>query len=472
MKLSEILGNEIVNDIEFLDLKEDSRHVKSGDVFVYDQRILGGGEKFVDMARNKGAVAIVTNLNLEGDDVYFLENPFDASYRFAKSIYPKQPATVVGVTGTNGKTSTAWFYNAIVTASGKKASSIGTLGIYVGDELLLETGYTSPTPLVLHKHLHELAEKGVEYCCMEISSHALAMHRTDGVTLKAGAFTNITPDHRDFHGSMESYMAAKQRLFTECLPEGSGSVVNIQKPELWPIAAVSKQRDLNLLTVGSANAELVVQVQEMMPEGMKVLVKFEDHKLEAVLPLVGSFQAENIATAIGLCLQSGLSWNDIEVGLKSIQSVPGRMEVLSAREKPVVVVDYAHTPDALRTAIEAVRPQVKGRLWTVFGCGGDRDKTKRPEMGKIANDLSDYVVVTDDNPRTENADNIRKDILKMCPNALECGDRAKAIELAISKASKEDTILLAGKGHESGQYVKGEVIKFDDRDQARQILGK
>ncbi|MAI07477.1 MAG: UDP-N-acetylmuramoyl-L-alanyl-D-glutamate--2,6-diaminopimelate ligase [Magnetococcales bacterium] len=472
MKLSEILGKPVESDLDFKGLKEDSRLVETGDVFVYDQRIVDGGEKFVNMAREKGAVAIVTNLDIEGEDVHFLENPFDASCRYAKSVYPNQPPCVVGVTGTNGKTSTAWFYNAIVTGAGEKAASIGTLGVYVGDTLLLETGYTSPTPLVLHQHLHELAEKGVQYCCMEISSHALAMHRADGVLLKAGAFTNITPDHRDFHGSMEAYMAAKQRLFTECLPEGAGAIVNIQKPELWPIAAVSKQRNLKLVTVGSANAELVVQVQEMMPEGMKVLIKYESYRIETVLPLVGSFQAENIATAIGLCLQSGLSWGQVEQGLKSIQSVPGRMEVITAKGQPVVVVDYAHTPDALKTAIEAVRPQVQGRLWTVFGCGGDRDKTKRPEMGKIANDLSDFVVVTDDNPRTENAGSIRKDILKMCPNALECGDRAKAIELAVSKASKDDTILLAGKGHESGQYVMGEVIKFDDRDQARKILGK
>jgi UDP-N-acetylmuramoyl-L-alanyl-D-glutamate--2,6-diaminopimelate ligase len=324
----------------------------------------------------------------------------------------------------------------------------------------------------LHQHLHALTEKGVEYCCLEVSSHALALHRTDGVELTAGAFTNISPDHRDFHGSMEAYMLAKQRLFAECLPEGAGAVIQILKPGLWPMAAVAKQRELNLLTVGTANAELVVQVQDVTSSGMKVLVKYEKNATEITLPLIGTFQAENIATAVGLCLQSGLSWAEVEVGLQSIQSVPGRMEMIIVPGKPLVVVDYAHTPDALKTAIEAIRPQVQGTLWTVFGCGGDRDKTKRSEMGRIATELSDHVVVTDDNPRTENPENIRKGILKSCPNALECAGREKAIELAIAKADEKDVVLLAGKGHEAGQYIMGEVLEFDDRDQARKILGK
>jgi UDP-N-acetylmuramoyl-L-alanyl-D-glutamate--2,6-diaminopimelate ligase len=205
---------------------------------------------------------------------------------------------------------------------------------------------------------------------------------------------------------------------------------------------------------------------------MKVLVKYEKNATEITLPLIGTFQAENIATAVGLCLQSGLSWAEVEVGLQSIQSVPGRMEMIIVPGKPLVVVDYAHTPDALKTAIEAIRPQVQGTLWTVFGCGGDRDKTKRSEMGRIATELSDHVVVTDDNPRTENPENIRKGILKSCPNALECAGREKAIELAIAKADEKDVVLLAGKGHEAGQYIMGEVLEFDDRDQARKILGK
>lgn len=472
MKLSQLIGKKISNDFDVQGLKEDSRLVETGDVFVYDQRISEGGEQFINMARQKGAVAIITNLKLKSDDIHFLENPFEASIKWAKNVYPKQPRIVCGVTGTNGKTSVAWFYNSIINELGKKVATIGTLGVYVGNELLEETGYTSPTPLLLHKHLHDLADQGVEYCCLEISSHALALHRTEGVELKAGAFTNISPDHRDFHGSMEAYMLAKQRLFTECLPKGSGAVINILKPVLWPIAAVAKQRELKLLTVGVANAELVVKVQSITSKGMNVEVKYEKHSLEILLPLIGSFQAENIATAIGLCLQSGLLWSDIEKGLGSIQSVPGRMELITEPEKPAIVVDYAHTPEALRTAIEAIRPQVKGELWTVFGCGGDRDKTKRSEMGRIAAELSDHVVVTDDNPRTENPENIRKDILKFCPNALDCSGREKAIELVISKAAKDDVILLAGKGHETGQYVMGKVLEFDDRDQARKFLRK
>ncbi len=469
--LSVLLDKKIEQDIDILNVTDDSRQVKAGDIFVFDRRVSNQGEVFVKAARQAGAKAIITNLPLEGDDVYMMDNPFDAVGRFAKSKYPKMPAFICGVTGTNGKTSVAWFYNCILRGAGKKVASIGTLGIYMGTELLAETGYTSPTPMVLHKHLHDLAQKGVTHLCMEVSSHALDLHRCHSVPFKAAAFTNLSPDHRDYHGTMEAYMYAKQRLFTECLDEKGAVVINILNPASWPLASVCKQLEMDVLTVGAGQAELVVKQKELTPEGMLVEVKYEKYATEITLPLIGAFQAENMAVALGLAVKSGLSWEEIELGLKSISSVPGRMEMLVVKDKPVVVVDYAHTPDALKTAITAVRPQVKGKLWTVFGCGGDRDKTKRPEMGKIAAKLSDVVIVTDDNPRTEDASAVRKEIMQACPDAIECGDRAKAIQMAIEKAGVNDTILLAGKGHESGQYINGEVIAFDDRDQAKRFLG-
>lgn len=470
MKLSELLDRQIKNDCIVNDIKDDSRQLVAGDVFVFDSRVSNDGEKYIESARSIGCSAIITNLKVTGDDIYALENPFDALGRFAKYKYPKLPQFICGVTGTNGKTSVAWFYNCILRGSGKKVASIGTLGIYLGAELLVETGYTSPTPLVLHKHLHELAQKGVTHVCMEVSSHALDLHRTHSVVVQAAAFTNLSPDHRDYHGTMEAYLSAKQRLFTECLAEKGSAVLNILHPVSWGLASVCKQLEMNVLTVGASQAELVVKQKNVTSAGMFVEFKYEKHVTEITLPLIGAFQAENMAVAVGLALKSGLSWAEIDQGLKSIKSVPGRMEMIVEKGKPVVVVDYAHTPDALKTAIQAIRPQVKGRLWTVFGCGGDRDKTKRPEMGNIAQELSDEVIVTDDNPRTEDAALVRKDIMKACPNALECGDRAKAIKTAIEKAGVDDIILLAGKGHESGQYINGEVIAFDDRDQAKRYL--
>ncbi|MEC8066357.1 MAG: UDP-N-acetylmuramoyl-L-alanyl-D-glutamate--2,6-diaminopimelate ligase [Pseudomonadota bacterium] len=473
MKFSKLLGKDLDSDFEVQSVKEDSRQVMQGDVFVIDKRVHPEGcERFVRDALAKGARAVVTNLDLAEENVFYTENPFDISGKYAADKHKRTPKNIVAVTGTNGKTSVAWFYNAILNGAGFKAASIGTLGVYQGKELLRETGYTSPTPLVLHEILDGLADSGVDYCCMEVSSHALSLHRCEQVSFCAGAFTNITPDHRDFHGSMESYFMAKQRLFAECLPEGSAAVINVSQPQLWPVVSIAKQRGLDLLTVGPANAELVVKFLGATARGMDLEIKYDKHILQKSLPLVGTFQAENLATAIALCLKSGVAWQSVVKGLDAVQSVPGRMEVIAYENKPVVVVDYAHTPDALRTAIEALKPQVKGKLWTVFGCGGDRDKTKRPEMGLIAHQLSDFVVVTDDNPRTENAASIRKDILSACPNAIECGDRGEAIQLAVEKAGVDDVILLAGKGHESGQYIMGEVVPFNDCDYARKILKK
>ncbi|MFT7432597.1 MAG: UDP-N-acetylmuramoyl-L-alanyl-D-glutamate--2,6-diaminopimelate ligase [Alphaproteobacteria bacterium] len=470
MKLSELLDKKIENDCVVTDVKDDSRQLVAGDIFVFDRRVSDKGEAFVAQARKAGVTAIITNLDVAGDDIYTLENPFDAMARFAQNKYPQMPAFICGVTGTNGKTSVAWFYNCILRGAGKNVASIGTLGIYLGTDLLAETGYTSPTPLVLHKHLHDLAKKGVTHLCMEVSSHALDLHRAHSVPFKAAAFTNISPDHRDYHGSMEAYMFAKQALFTECLQDKGSAVLNILHPASWPLASICKQLEMDVLTVGAGQAELVVKQKSLSAAGMLVEIKYNTHVTEITLPLVGAFQAENMAVAIGLALKSGLSWAEIEKGLGAVTSVPGRMEMIVEAGKPLVVVDYAHTPDALKTAITAIRPQVKGKLWTVFGCGGDRDKTKRAEMGKIATDLSDMVIVTDDNPRTEDAALVRKDIMQACPDALECGDRSKAIQLAIEKASVDDVILLAGKGHESGQYINGEVVAFDDRDQAKRYL--
>ncbi len=264
MQLSGLLGAPVEKDFTVENVTDDSRRVNPGDVFVFDRRIIAGGEKFVAQALEKGAARVVTNME-ETDDrtgekkILFHPEPGQLLARWAKEKFPKQPQHLLGVTGTNGKTSVAWFVHQLLAGCGHKAACIGTLGIYVNGEKKLETGYTSPTALKLHEILNDLAEEGIEHVCMEVSSHALSLARVDGCMFEAAAFTNLTPDHRDFHGSMENYFAAKARLFTELLPENGRAVINIQKPESWPLASSIKQRGIDLLTTGTANAELTVQ---------------------------------------------------------------------------------------------------------------------------------------------------------------------------------------------------------------------
>lgn len=471
MRLSEILGKKLENDFDVTNIVEDTRLVQQGDVCIFDTRnVKSGADEMIQGALDKGAKAVISDFDF-GEGAIYVENPAQCLVNFAKAQFPKQPLNVVGVTGTNGKTSVAWFYQQLAQFSGEKAASIGTLGVKIGDEEPRYTGFTTPKAVELHDELNKLAEKKVHYTCMEVSSHGLELNRVDGVKFKAAAFTNITPDHTDFHGSMEFYFAAKQRLFTELLPEGSTAVLNVTNPIMWPIASVCKQRDVKVLSVGTANAELVVKPYEYVAGGMHVEVKYKSFAGKMFLPLVGSFQAENIAYALGLAIASGLDFERMLTKLPEIQPVPGRMENVSSENQPTVLVDYAHTPDALQSAIQAVKPQVKGKLIVVFGCGGDRDTSKRPMMGKIVESLADVGIITDDNPRTENADKIREEIAVAAPSALNCGNREEAIRKAIEMAGEGDVVLLAGKGHENGQIVGKETFDFDDRKVAKEILG-
>lgn len=470
MRLTDVLGFKKKLDFDIDFLTDDSRLVTRGSVFVC---LPDAGEKqkqYIEKALDAGAAAVITAEKFSNDKVITVESPAECLIRWAKFKFPKQPKTVVGVTGTNGKTSVAWFYNKLMNAMGVKAASVGTLGVYVNDDLRFETGYTSPTALKLHEILHDLAEEGVEAVCLEVSSHALTLKRVDGVEFKAAGFTNLTPDHRDFHGSMESYAAAKGRLFAEVLPEKAGAVVNILRPESWPMAAMAKQRGLNLITAGVANAELVVKVLESKSNGILVNIRHEKVNIEAKMKLVGGFQAENLAVTLGLVAHSGISLAKITKALPSLVSAPGRMEVFHAKDKAVTVVDYAHTPDALATVLQAIKPQVQNDLWVVFGCGGNRDVSKRPAMGKIAAEFADKVVVTDDNPRFENADDIREQIMVACKDAENIGDRESAIRFALKHAGVNDTIVVAGKGPENGQYVNGDVIDYNERAVVQKLL--
>ncbi len=463
---------------------DDTRQLQAGDVLVWDSRVAPDKTTTVfDDARARGARLIVSDA--AGEGVVAVADAGAVLAAWARARYPRQPALVLGVTGTSGKTSVAWFARQLAALAGRRSASIGTLGVMRTDTDADQhyTGFTSPTALKLHPILHTLAEEGVEICSLEISSHALALRRADGVQLAAAGYTNFSQDHLDFHKTLDEYFLAKMRLFTEVLPEGAPAVVNVGRTELWPILAVLKQRENPVVTVGTANAALVVTIDRADAHGLAVHVNYDGVPQAYELPLLGTFQAENLAVAIGLLVAAGIPWRDLVPVIGRISGVPGRMEIVKPAEPaqsplPAVVVDYAHKPDALQKALQAVRPLTKGKLWVVFGCGGNRDTSKRPLMGAIAAQLADVVVVTDDNPRLEEAGIIRSAVLDGARQAggdariVECGEREQAIALALHEAGPDDVVLIAGKGHEQGQIVGTHILPFDDREVARRILSR
>ncbi len=458
-------------------VRDDTRSLQPGEVLVWDSRIAPAKtEAVLADAQARGAGFVISDVTATG--VHTVPNAGLVLAAWARQQFPQQPAQLVGVTGTSGKTSVAWFARQLAAQCGVLSASVGTLGVMRTDTDFDQeyTGFTSPTALKLHPILQQLASEQRSFCAMEISSHALALQRAEGVVLTAAGYTNFSQDHLDFHDTLAEYFQAKLRLFTELLPSGKTAVINSSREELWPVLAVVKQRGNPLLSVGTRNAELVAQIDRADARGLQLQLKYEATPVAIDVPLLGSFQAENLAVALGLCVAAGLPWPRLAAAASLVTGVPGRMELIragGAAHAPAVVVDYAHKPDALEKALRALRPLVPqgGKLHVVFGCGGDRDATKRPIMGKIAADLADEVFITDDNPRTENAAAIRQQVLAGAGHkAREMGDRAGAIETAITAAGPEDVVLVAGKGHEQGQIVGREVLPFDDRVEVRRVL--
>ncbi len=480
MKFSDILGQPVEADFDVANMCDDTRKLAAGDVFVWDSRVAPKQDvvALVADAKARGAAAVVTDVAVEG--AIQVANAGEVLSRYAALRWPEQPPVMLGVTGTSGKTSVVWFGRQLAQLSGVNAASVGTLGVMRKDEDVETeyTGFTSPTALKTGPILQALAREKVQTCLLEVSSHALVLNRVDAVKFKAAGLTNITQDHLDFHGDLAEYHAAKLRLFAEVLPEDGTAVLNIGRMETLPAASVAKQRGCRVLSVGTANAELVAEVVEANGRGLQLNLKYDAVPVPVHVPLIGTFQAENLAVALGLLVGSGHDWKKVSGAVSRMTAVPGRMEVVkSAPTQPSVVVDYAHKPDALQRALESLRPVVKGngKLRVVFGCGGNRDATKRPMMGKIAAQLADVVYVTDDNPRKENAAEIRAQVLAGVTaggaKGLEFDDRKAAIAAAIADGGPEDVVLIAGKGHESGQIVGDEVHPFDDRVVAREVLG-
>jgi len=467
-------GSRAGGDVKISGLTVDSRAVRAGDMFVALPGAKLDGRAFIPDAVKAGAVAVLTTPEVDvSDGVAVVEdaNPRRRYSDLAARFYGEQPSVQVAVTGTNGKTSVADFTRQIWKAMGFQAASLGTLGVR-SDTYTLPGGLTTPDPMALHKALHDLARNKVTHSALEASSHGLDQYRLDGVQLQAAAFTNLSRDHLDYHKTEQSYFYAKARLFGELLTPGSAAVVNIDSNWGAVLDDIAWGRGLERFTVGvSERAAIRLLKQEVTPSGQQLLVGFEDREYEIRLPLVGSFQAENALAAAGLVIATGGDAHQAFAALETLVGVPGRMELIGmSASGGAVFVDYAHTPGGLETVLKAARAHNPRALSVVFGCGGDRDAGKRPQMGAVAEALADAVFVTDDNPRSEAAAGIRKEILGATPKAQEIGDRGEAIAAAIAAMQAGDMLVVAGKGHEEGQVIGEDVLPFSDIETVKKIL--
>jgi UDP-N-acetylmuramoyl-L-alanyl-D-glutamate--2,6-diaminopimelate ligase len=428
------------------------------------------GEDFIPQAVGRGAVAVVARPEASVEKVPHLADPIPRRLfaELAAKFYAPYPETVVAVTGTNGKTSTVEMTRQIWRMLGQRSASIGTLGVTTSDDQV-KTGLTTPDIVTFLHNMAGLKRMGMTHVAYEASSHGLDQYRAEGVPLAAAAFTNFSRDHLDYHETMDAYFVAKMRLFEELLPAGKPAVIWTDDPKSDEVIERARRARHQVLTVGRKGELIRLVERSPSPLGQTLMVEHSSKSHRLALPLIGAYQASNVLTAAGLVLATGGEWNATFSAMQRVAPVRGRLEraVISRAGVPVYI-DYAHTPDALEAAIAALRPHVEGRLITVFGAGGDRDQGKRPEMGAVATRLSDVVIVTDDNPRSEDPAVIRSAIMAGAAGAMEVGGRREAIAEAIRIAQAGDIVLVAGKGHETGQIVGDRVLPFDDALVARE----
>ena len=461
----------------------DSRQVEPGFLFAALPGSRVDGRSFIGEALERGAAAVLAppGTPSPASTAGTLNDPFpliidkNPRRRFAlmaARFFGRQPATVAAVTGTNGKTSTISFLRQIWTRLGRLAASLGTLG-FSAPGMEAAGGLTTPDSVDLHRKLRDLADRGVDCLAMEASSHGLAQHRLDGVDVTVAAFTNITRDHLDYHGSMANYMEAKMRLLGEVMKPGGTAVLNADAEcfeALRQMAGVRRQR---VIGFGVNGRDVRLLRLEPRPGGQRLNLMVLGDFYQVNLPLIGAFQAENALCALAMALAAGESASQAVPALKCLQGIPGRLQKVAYTPTGAsVFIDYAHTPDALACLLKALRPHTEGSLHLVFGCGGERDSGKRSDMGRLAWRLADVVFVTDDNPRGENPAAIRTRILAACPGAREIGDRREAITAAVAGLQPCDILVIAGKGHEQGQIVGHEVRPFDDAEVARAAIGE
>jgi UDP-N-acetylmuramoyl-L-alanyl-D-glutamate--2,6-diaminopimelate ligase len=460
--------------IEVAGVTADSRSVQPGFVFVAIPGTRADGALFIADAVARGAVAVVASreANVEVSvPALRTADPRRALALMAARFFATQPDTIVAVTGTSGKTSVADFTRQIFTALGHRSASVGTIGVVKPDGSVYGS-LTTPDPVSLHKTLAELAKSGTSHLAFEASSHGLDQHRLDGVRLKAAGFTNLGRDHLDYHPTMEAYLTAKLRLFTELLPPDGVAVVNADGAEAGTVIEAVKKSGRHLMTTGRAGEAL--KLTRLVREGFaqRMVIGCEDRVFDVRLPLLGEYQASNALVAAGLAIATGEAAGRVLPALQGLKGVKGRLEIVGGARGGLAVVDYAHKPEALAAALDALRPFATGRLICVMGCGGDRDKGKRPIMGAIAVEKSDIVIVTDDNPRTEDPATIRAEILAAASGAREIGDRAEAIAAGVSMLGEGDVLIVAGKGHETGQIVGDKVLPFSDHEEVLNALDR
>lgn len=467
-------------DIPITGLTEDSREVKPGFIFAAISGMQTDGTQFITDAIKNGAVAVIAPPDADvSPEITAIRHPEPRAVlgHMAARWYGAVPRMIAAVTGTNGKTSVAHFARQLWHILGKSAASIGTLGIFRDAHTrLYDTAQpmTTPDTLFLHETLKNLAGQGVEYLALEASSHGLAQHRLAGVAINIGAFTNFSRDHLDYHDSEEAYFAAKMCLFDTVIVDQGAAVLNADIPEYPEIEKHCATRDLRVLRYGADAPE--IQLHEITPEqaSQRMRVTVEGKEYTLTLPLIGDFQAQNVLCACGIVIASGQESARVIAACEQLTAVPGRLQHIGETPSGAhIYVDYAHTPDALAHVLQAVRPHISGTLSVVFGCGGDRDPGKRPLMGKIACEAADQVIITDDNPRSEDPAQIRQEILAACDkNAQEIGDRETAIATAIKALNPGDTLIIAGKGHEDYQIIGDTTLHFDDAKIAKKYLSQ
>ncbi|WP_027522350.1 UDP-N-acetylmuramoyl-L-alanyl-D-glutamate--2,6-diaminopimelate ligase [Bradyrhizobium sp. Ec3.3] len=479
MKLRDFLGQDFLgNDaaidpavaaLEVTGLALDSRVVKSGDLFFALAGSKTDGARFIDAAVAAGAVAIVGDQAPAGCKVPFIavSNPRRALALAAAKFFPAQPATIAAVTGTSGKTSVAAFTRQIWERLGHVSASIGTIGL-VSPKRTVYGSLTTPDPLALHRQLDEIARDGVTHLAFEASSHGLDQYRLDGVRIAAGGFTNLSRDHMDYHPTVAHYLAAKLRLFRDLVLPGGAAVICADHDCSTEAIEAARSRGLRVMAVGrnGDGAGEGIRLVDAKIDGFSQQLAIE-HRGKAYsirLPLVGAFQIENALVAAGLAIGTGSDAANVFASLEHLEGAKGRLELVGERNGAPIFVDYAHKPDALVKALQALRPYAKRKLIVVFGAGGDRDAGKRPIMGAIAAENADGVIITDDNPRSEKPEAIRAAILSAAKGAKEIGDRAAAIRAAIDELEPGDALLIAGKGHETGQIIGSDVLPFSDHE--------
>lgn len=447
-------------------LTADSREVRSGYLFAALPGVRFDGRDFIDQAIMNGATHILvpTGTTVSGDVCVIESNsPRHDFAMMAAEFYAQQPRNIIAVTGTNGKTSVADFCRQIFELMDLKSASLGTLGL-VCKHVRGENVMTTPDPVRLHALLADLKAVGVDHLAMEASSHGLSQSRLDGVKIKVAAFTNLTQDHLDYHGTMDDYFAAKARLFSDLLPDDGVAVANMD--DLW--ATHLPRVDIGFGAHDNADLKLLSQTPTADGQDISLSYKGKTHDLH--LSLIGAFQSYNVMCAVASCIGLGMDVDDVMAVVPRLVGVRGRMELAASKGDRAAYIDYAHTPDALEKALISLRPHVRGRLICVFGAGGDRDRAKRPLMGQTVSRHADIGIITDDNPRSENPDDIRQDIFSAFPEAENIGGRDQAIAYATSILKAGDVLLVAGKGHEQGQTIGKTTHPFDDLEITRQYM--